>query len=197
MQPLPNGRGSDHVARSAPPHPVYNTRGQFRIGGGLHMGEPLGYLLTWTCYGTWLHGDERGSVDRLHNAVDAPGVTPNVQRRALELSRCEHAPVHLDAAQRAAVQAAIVQVCTYRGWTLHELNVRSNHVHAVVSAPVSPERVANDFKAYSTRRLRAENLIGPDVEPWTRGCSRRYLWKPEQVAAACRYVLDGQGGDLD
>jgi hypothetical protein len=23
-----------------------------------------GYLITFCCYGTWLHGDERGSVDR-------------------------------------------------------------------------------------------------------------------------------------
>src|SRR5438093_13756827 len=24
---------------------------------------PLGYLITFRCYGTWLHGDERGSID--------------------------------------------------------------------------------------------------------------------------------------
>ncbi len=25
---------------------------------------PVGFLLTFRCYGTWLHGDERGSLDR-------------------------------------------------------------------------------------------------------------------------------------
>ncbi|MGI9518711.1 MAG: hypothetical protein ACR2NP_16760 [Pirellulaceae bacterium] len=25
-----------------------------------NTGEPLAYLLTWTTYGTWLHGDDRG-----------------------------------------------------------------------------------------------------------------------------------------
>ena len=24
------------------------------------MAAPLAYFLTWTCYGTWLHGDEPG-----------------------------------------------------------------------------------------------------------------------------------------
>ena len=24
-------------------------------------GEPIAYFITWTCYGTWLPGDERGS----------------------------------------------------------------------------------------------------------------------------------------
>jgi hypothetical protein len=28
---------------------------------------PLAYLITFRCYGTWLHGDSRGSVDRFHN----------------------------------------------------------------------------------------------------------------------------------
>jgi len=25
---------------------------------------PLAYLITFRCYGTWLHGEERGSIDR-------------------------------------------------------------------------------------------------------------------------------------
>ena len=25
---------------------------------------PLAYLISFRCYGTWLHGDERGSIDR-------------------------------------------------------------------------------------------------------------------------------------
>ena len=28
------------------------------------MSDPLAYFITFTCYGNWLHGDERGSVDR-------------------------------------------------------------------------------------------------------------------------------------
>ncbi|MGH9840991.1 MAG: hypothetical protein ACREEM_19730 [Blastocatellia bacterium] len=33
---------------------------------------PLAYLITFRCYGTWLHGDERGSVDRDHNIYRTP-----------------------------------------------------------------------------------------------------------------------------
>jgi hypothetical protein len=28
--------------------------------------SPLGYLITFRAYGTWLHGHERGSVDQHH-----------------------------------------------------------------------------------------------------------------------------------
>jgi len=31
---------------------------------------PLAYLITFRWYGTWLHGDERGSIDRFHNKFE-------------------------------------------------------------------------------------------------------------------------------
>jgi len=37
------------------PHPHFESDNE-RI--------PLAYLITFRSYGTWLHGDERGSVDR-------------------------------------------------------------------------------------------------------------------------------------
>ena len=33
---------------------------------------PLAYLITFRTYGTWLHGDARGSVDREHNVFGTP-----------------------------------------------------------------------------------------------------------------------------
>ena len=35
------------------------------------------YFLTFTTYGTWLHGDTRGSVDREHNIVETPYLEPD------------------------------------------------------------------------------------------------------------------------
>ncbi|MBX3388092.1 MAG: hypothetical protein KF691_01410 [Phycisphaeraceae bacterium] len=36
-----------------------------------------GYLLTWHTYGTWLHGDDRGSVNKIQNVPGTPYVAPN------------------------------------------------------------------------------------------------------------------------
>jgi len=33
---------------------------------------PLGYLISLRCYGTWPHGDRRGSIDRFHNRYKSP-----------------------------------------------------------------------------------------------------------------------------
>jgi len=38
---------------------------------------PLAYFITFRTYGTWLHGDERGSIDRYHNRYKGPKVEPN------------------------------------------------------------------------------------------------------------------------
>ena len=37
---------------------------------------PLAYLLTFTCYGTRLHGDTRGTVDRNNNRYGMPFLSP-------------------------------------------------------------------------------------------------------------------------
>jgi hypothetical protein len=38
---------------------------------------PLAYLITFRSYGTWLHGDQRGSIDRFHNRYKSPYIEPN------------------------------------------------------------------------------------------------------------------------
>jgi len=38
---------------------------------------PLTYLITFRCYGTWLHGAQRGSIDRFHNRYKSPYIEPN------------------------------------------------------------------------------------------------------------------------
>jgi REP element-mobilizing transposase RayT len=158
--------------------------------------EPLGYLITFVTYGTWLHGDERGSVDRDHNVPGTPLLAraPNRQRRAAE--RLKYAPVRLDAARRRAVHQAIVDVVQHRSWTLHALNVRTNHVHVVVTADQTPERAMNTLKAWATRRMVEAGVFVAGQKPWARHGSTGYLWKPDQVEAACRYVLEQQGADL-
>lgn len=51
----------------------------------------------------------------------------------------------------------------------------------------------NDFKAYASRRLSEAGLDGRDRKRWARHGSTRYLWKPEHVEAAIRYVVYEQG----
>ena len=76
------------------------------------------------------------------------------------------------------------------------MNVRTNHVHAVLSGDEAPESMLTALKAWATRRLAEAALIERGTKVWTRGGSTPYLWTPDDVAAAAWYVSEGQGPNL-
>jgi REP element-mobilizing transposase RayT len=108
----------------------------------------------------------------------------------------KHPPFVLNAQSRCIVQNTIERVAEHYKWYLHTVAIRTNHMHIIVSALETPERVLTTFKSWTTRRLRDAGCIGPNCKPWVRHGSTHYLWKMEQVTAACRYVAEGQGFDL-
>lgn len=157
---------------------------------------PLAYLISFRTYGTWLHGDNRGSTSRKQNKYGTPRIAPNLRLQRAELKQLQHPPIKLDSRQRAVVEQAVREVCTNRGYWLRAINVRTNHVHTVVSAAIKPEPILQAFQAYATRKLRRAGLLPEDVKPWTRHGSTPYLWKERHVERAIDYVVNGQGDEL-
>ncbi len=159
------------------------------------MGVPRGFLITWTCYGTWLYGDQRGSVDDDHNVYGTPFLPINSKRVEVLRRRLVHTPMRLNATARAVVTRTIREHCHHRGWELLAVNVRSNHVHVMVGfAGIAPETMMGELKAWSSRRLREHELVAPGRPIWTRHGSTRYLWTPGDIEPATRYVVEGQDG---
>ncbi len=156
------------------------------------MPPPLAYLITWTTYGTWLHGDERGSADRTSpRTPGTPYLGPDRARASFERDELKSDPVLLTPPMRELINNIIREHCTFRGWSIHALNVRTNHVHAVVSAPVPPEKAMGELKAWASRRLHESGLLDNE-KIWTRHGSTRYLNDEASVDGAIRYVRDGQ-----
>jgi REP element-mobilizing transposase RayT len=157
---------------------------------------PLAYLITIRTFGSWLHGDERHSVDRHgKNIYGTPDIAPNQKLNTVMQHELKQPAVVLNDLQRTAVEIAIKEFCEKRNFHLRAINVRTNHVHTVISAQSKPERIADTFKAFATKKLREENLISNDLKIWSRGRSRQYLWKPRNVELAIEYVLYGQGDE--
>jgi|SRR6185312_9608106 len=118
---------------------------------------PLAYLITFRCYGTWLHGDERGSIDRHRSQYNSEYIIANPNWHDYNVRHLKHAPARLTDAQRQSVEAAVRETCQFRNWELKAVNVRSNHVHSLVSTgSLRPERVLNALKANATRQLRQD-----------------------------------------
>ena len=151
------------------------------------MSEPLAFFLTWTTYGTWLPGDERGWVDdRLRQA--APGLRQSAEEKLRQ------APIVLTPNQRSVVERTVREVCEHNGWRLWAVNCRSNHIHVVVTAKdKSPEQVMNTLKSWCSRRLNESSDSGPK-QRWTRHGSTRYLNDESSLESAIEYVVNGQEG---
>ncbi len=154
------------------------------------------YLITFACYGCHLHGDTRGSVDRAHNLPGSRLLEARPGRVASELRKMDQSPYGMDSSRRQVVLDALLERCQALHWTLLAAHVRTNHVHMVVEAEASPERVMNDVKSYASRCLNHTGLDEPARKRWARHGSTRWLWKPEHVSAAIRYVVDEQGGRM-
>lgn len=158
---------------------------------------PLAYLITFRSYGTWLHGDERGSVSRHKNQYKSSRLQQNQKWLETNTQRLKSEIVTLNAEQRNAVEKAIRETCDIRKWHLQAINVRTNHVHTVVSIGIKkPEIALNTFKANATRQMRQNGCWKNEKSPWADKGSKRYLWNEKSVALAVEYVLYGQGEEL-
>lgn len=159
-------------------------------------GFPLAYLITFRTFGTWLHGDERRSVGRNgRNIFGTPRIQPNREFNTAMKEQTKDPEFILTTPMRNVVELAIKELCQRRDYGLFAVNVRTNHVHAVVSAHAKPERIADALKANATKTLRDAALVSSETKVWSRGRSRRYLWKPRHVRGAIDYTLYCQGDE--
>jgi hypothetical protein len=101
----------------------------------------LTYLITFACYGAHLHGDEAGSVDRLHNQPGSRAIAADAGRVRLERRLMDQPPYFMDQTRRDVVLASLLEPSLRRGWKLLAAHVRANHVHVVIVADVVPERI--------------------------------------------------------
>jgi len=154
---------------------------------------PIAFLLTWTTYGTWLPGDARGWVEyRQGFQLPDPILELECAARMTE-DACRLAP-H----QRERVHKQVAETCGHKGWILHAVNCRSNHVHVVLSATAHPKVIREQLKAWCTRRLNEQQVeLGiPEGERrgkwWTERGSIRWIFSESDLADAIDYVLNQQ-----
>ena len=157
------------------------------------MAEPLAYFITFTTYGTWLHGRNPGSVDRKHNKYGMPVLPPDGELESARKQSLRQEPYVLDEPRRAVVLNTIREVARHRNWKLWAVHVRTNHVHIIATAPAKPEKVMSDFKAWASRRLRETFGEDSDRDRWTQHGSTKYLFDDDALTETIAYVVDEQG----
>ena len=105
-------------------------------------------------------------------------------------------PVVLTPDQRAVVDAILVEACARLGWVLHARNVRTKHVHVVVSASADGKQVRSRLKALASLRLTEHGGLQPSAgkdgaRKWfTEKGNVEEVWDDRHLAAAVGYVHD-------
>jgi REP element-mobilizing transposase RayT len=151
------------------------------------MNEPITYFITWTTYGTWLPGDSRGW--RKKRRGDRPS-QPRLETWCRE--RLSDSEVILNAAQRDKVETVCREHATIRGWILHAVNARSNHVHLAVTADKEPKIVRDQFKANATRVLHQEPDALRRDKIWTQGGDCAVIDGEAELERVIEYITIAQ-----
>jgi len=146
----------------------------------LFMGSIVGYMVTWTTYGTWLQGDMRGYVK------DGVVIEKNEQLRQDNEHRLVKNSVRFGSDEKRIVEIAIKREAKKYQVGLAAIAVCSNHVHAVaVSGEQSIEKMVARFKNAGRVALRE---IGFEGKVWSKGYDKRFCFDEKSLQTRAAYV---------
>jgi REP element-mobilizing transposase RayT len=152
------------------------------------------YFITIRTYATWLHGDQRGSVDSKHNKFGTPSIKSSHKLHdAMKQSTNEDAFL-LNEKARETVLQSMMQTCHCLNWRIFAIHVRTNHVHLVIQSHLSKEETAKKLKQYATKDLKKYHTqLQQRNRFWARHASTKNIWAPETLFPALYYVIKQQG----
>ena len=146
------------------------------------MANTLGYLLTWTTYGTWLQGDKRRYVK------DGEILPPNKALAEANAGLLTKDAVQLSSKQRRIVEKAIRQKAIQLRQRIYALAVCPRHVHLVAEyIPRSIGIVVQRYKSCAVRALRKDGIRG---RVWTTGFHKKYCFDAITLQKKVDYVND-------
>jgi len=144
------------------------------------MAKTVGYMLTWTTYGSWLQGDKRRYVK--------DGKVLDGDESLLQLCKfLQKGPtVKLRNDEKQIVRRAILNEAERINLKIGALAVCSNHVHLLLRfSPIPIGRLINRFKNISTSALKNHGRSG---RIWTRGFDKRFCYDNDRFDACITYV---------
>lgn len=144
------------------------------------MAKTLGYMITFTTYGTWLQGDERGYVKKGRIYPENKVLKRTNQQLQLQQT------VILSKNQRQIVRNAILKEASTQKQQIYALSVKSNHIHIVVQNSRQP---VSKIVAYYKKAARiALKAAGHNGKLWTRGYDKRFCFDKESLEQRIKYV---------
>jgi REP element-mobilizing transposase RayT len=161
------------------------------------MDRPFALLTTWTCYGMWKPGDERGHVsnvlrteggfERKKNIPGTPYAAGDDYTRTAATSKQLFPTVLLNPDQAECVVNALIDSARKREWYIVRAAVMANHVHVLtVQCPNDGSAVRRIYKGVTQAAL--SRLHGSPKQRWTEGGSDRYKNDDNAIQTAIHHV---------
>ena len=144
------------------------------------MQKVLGYMLTWTAYGSWLQGDRRKYVQdgRIRN--------PNPSLEIKNKINMNYPKVTLNTAHKEIIAKAIIDESSRLNQKIHAIAVRSNHIHLVTDCKyISAASAVSHYKNAARLAMESNGFVG---RLWTKGFSVRYCFEQDQLNNVIQYV---------
>jgi REP element-mobilizing transposase RayT len=140
----------------------------------------IGYMITWTTYGTWLQGDKRGYVK---NGVILPA---NERLKSANKNKQKFQTVKLNSSQKHIVRKAMLLEAQKINQKILAIAVCSNHVHIVAKvSSESIEKIVHRYKRLATFVLRKTGLDG---KVWSKGFDKRFCFTDKDIEQKVKYV---------
>ena len=137
-------------------------------------------MLTWTTYGSWLQGDQRGWVK------NGQIYRPDAELENANLQQMKTKSTILSKEQKLLAAQAITDEAAELKQKIFVLAVCSNHIHLVVqniNLPIG--RVVSHYKN-AVRLALQENGFASKL--WTGGFDKRYCMNIQELDAKINYV---------
>lgn len=117
--------------------------------------------------------------------------------------RMKEEAVLLSPQHRDAVEEVVREHAAHRGWELHAVSARSNHVHVAVTVVPKTgnqndrvadgvKRVRDQFKANATRVLRQGEIPIRNERIWTKGGDIRFIDTDDDLGRVVIYISEAQ-----
>jgi REP element-mobilizing transposase RayT len=145
------------------------------------MRRTLGYLLTWTTYGTWLQGNNKKGY--VKNGVI---YGPNELLANANKQKLKNTPVVLTSMQREIIEIAIREKAKKLGQKIFALAVCSNHVHIVVD--YTTKDIGLVVRRYKTAGLKVMRHFGFSGKLWTKGFDKKFCFDEQALRERINYV---------
>jgi len=140
----------------------------------------LGYMVTWTTYGTWLQGDERGWVKK------GTVYGGNAALRGANKGGEKEKPVRLRKREKEIVREAICRKAEALGEKMFAISVWSNHVHIVLGYGGRP--IEETVRIYKNTASAALCKSGFERRVWTKGYDKRFCFDEKSLMKRIKYV---------